>query len=291
RRGRRATPPPVTTCHGWPRRGRGHRLHAPAPPGRRRVAAPRHPRQALADPPHPAGRHGRAAARAGQIDHQRHHRIGRPNLRWGRPRRRRHRLRHRIRRPRSHAADDAARRGRRDRRAALGRRHRALFRGRRSRPSQLLLHRRPRRRRTSALHRRVRRPPRTHRQHPHRGATQQLPGVQRARLSATGPAPTGGVGLRPDRRRAGGDATYEGAATLTIAGAEHPVRVRLAGHLDPIDGHYHWQGTVFGAAALNETRTATLTVGERSAAARVVEQTPWGTHTVAGVGAPPYQLS
>ncbi len=90
---------------------------------------------------------------------------------------------------------------------------------------------------------------------------------------------------------AGGDATYEGAATLTIAGAEHPVRVRLAGHLDPIDGHYHWQGTVFGAAALNETRTATLTVGERSAAARVVEQTPWGTHTVAGVGAPPYQLS
>nr|WP_245831542.1 DUF4873 domain-containing protein [Mycobacterium terramassiliense] len=88
-----------------------------------------------------------------------------------------------------------------------------------------------------------------------------------------------------------GDASYEGAATLTIAGAEQPVRVRLTGHLDPIDGHYHWQGTVFGAAALNETRTATLTVGERSAAARIVEQTPWGTHTVAGVGAPPYALS
>ncbi|ORW39624.1 monooxygenase [Mycobacterium paraense] len=89
---------------------------------------------------------------------------------------------------------------------------------------------------------------------------------------------------------AGRDATYEGAATLTIAGAEHPVRVRLPGHLDPIDGRYHWQGTVFGAAALNDTRTATLTVGERSAAARVVEQTPWGTHTVAGVGSPPYAL-
>ena len=89
----------------------------------------------------------------------------------------------------------------------------------------------------------------------------------------------------------GDDATYEGAATLTTAGAEHPVRVRLAGHLDPIDGHYHWQGTVFGGAALNETRTATLTVGKRSAAARIVEQTPWGTYTVAGVGAPPYALS
>jgi cation diffusion facilitator CzcD-associated flavoprotein CzcO len=92
------------------------------------------------------------------------------------------------------------------------------------------------------------------------------------------------------------EAKYEGAATLTIAGADHPVRVRLAGHLDPIDGHYHWQGTVFGCLAQpgNETvkqaRTATLTVGERSAPARIIEQTPWGTHTVAGVGAPPYTL-
>ena len=87
------------------------------------------------------------------------------------------------------------------------------------------------------------------------------------------------------------DATYEGAAMLTLAGAEHPVRVRLAGRLDPIDGHYHWQGTVFGSVALGQERTATLTVGERSASARIIEQTPWGTHTVAGVGAPPYALS
>ena len=91
------------------------------------------------------------------------------------------------------------------------------------------------------------------------------------------------------------DDTYDGAATLEIAGASHPVRVRLTGHLDPIDGHYHWRGTVFGSPsrplpdeALRQTRTATLTVGGRSAAARIVEQTPWGTHSVAGVGAPPY---
>lgn len=91
------------------------------------------------------------------------------------------------------------------------------------------------------------------------------------------------------------DATYDGAATLTIAGAEHPVRVRLAGRLDPNDGRYHWQGTVFGSAAqplsdeaLKQARTATLTVGEHSAPARIVERTPWGTHTVAGVGTPPY---
>jgi cation diffusion facilitator CzcD-associated flavoprotein CzcO len=91
------------------------------------------------------------------------------------------------------------------------------------------------------------------------------------------------------------DDTYDGAATLTIAGTEHPVRARLAGHLDPIDGHYHWQGTVFGSLsqplpdeAFKQARTATLTVGARSAPARIIERTPWATHTVAGVGAPPY---
>ncbi|OBA72665.1 DUF4873 domain-containing protein [Mycobacterium sp. 1554424.7] len=99
-----------------------------------------------------------------------------------------------------------------------------------------------------------------------------------------------------DLTSGGDDATYEGAATLTIAGSDHPVRVRLAGRLDPIDGQYHWQGTLFGSAALpgealRQARAATLTVGERSASARIVEQTPWGTHTVAGVGAPPYALS
>ena len=88
--------------------------------------------------------------------------------------------------------------------------------------------------------------------------------------------------------------TYDGAATLTIAGAPRPVRVRLRGHLDPIDGRYHWQGTVFSSIphdALKQSRAATLTVGERSAPARIVEETPWGTHSIAGVGAPPYQLT
>ncbi|WP_197512893.1 DUF4873 domain-containing protein [Mycobacterium sp. 852002-10029_SCH5224772] len=90
-----------------------------------------------------------------------------------------------------------------------------------------------------------------------------------------------------------GDDTYDGAATLEIAGNRHPVRVRLKGHLDPIDGRYHWQGTVFGSPAddLKQARNATLTVGQRSAPARIVEATPWGTHSVAGMGAPPYTLS
>ncbi len=91
--------------------------------------------------------------------------------------------------------------------------------------------------------------------------------------------------------------SYDGAATLTLAGVPHPVRVRLAGRLDPIDGRYHWQGTVFGSPsqplpdhALRRARTATLTVGERSAPTRIIEKTPWGTHSIAGVGNPPYPL-
>ncbi|WP_231996011.1 DUF4873 domain-containing protein [Mycobacterium sp. 852002-51163_SCH5372311] len=88
--------------------------------------------------------------------------------------------------------------------------------------------------------------------------------------------------------------TYDGDATLTIADAAHPVRVRLRGHLDPIDGRYHWQGTVFSSIpenTLKRARATTITVGERSVPARIVEQTPWGTHSIAGVGAPPYELT
>ena len=91
---------------------------------------------------------------------------------------------------------------------------------------------------------------------------------------------------------------YDGEATLTIGDAAHPVRVRLTGRIDPIDGRYHWQGTVFSPTsdplpdeALKQSRAATLSVGELSAPARIVEQTPWGTHSIAGVGAPPYALN
>ncbi len=82
--------------------------------------------------------------------------------------------------------------------------------------------------------------------------------------------------------------TYDGDATLEIGGSRHPVRVRLVGHLDPLDGNYHWQGTVFDLDSLTRARVGTLSVGQHSSSARIIEQTPWGTHSVAGVGAPPY---
>ena len=91
-----------------------------------------------------------------------------------------------------------------------------------------------------------------------------------------------------------GDDIYDGPATLALADTYRQVRVRLAGHVDPIDGQYHWQGTVFDqlpTALLRQARAVNLAVGERSVPARITEETPQGTHSIAGVGAPPFALA
>jgi hypothetical protein len=86
------------------------------------------------------------------------------------------------------------------------------------------------------------------------------------------------------------DDGYDGPAMLTAAGTSERVRVRLIGHIDPIDGQYHWQGTVFDPLPPDviRARTVTLAVGEHNAPARITEETPQGTHSIAGVGAPPF---
>ncbi len=87
----------------------------------------------------------------------------------------------------------------------------------------------------------------------------------------------------------GADA-YDGPATLTVDDSSQQVRVLLAGHVEPVDGQYHWQGTVFGPVsdAAKQARSVTVTVGERSAQARITEQTPQGAHSISGTGAPPF---
>jgi Domain of unknown function (DUF4873) len=94
------------------------------------------------------------------------------------------------------------------------------------------------------------------------------------------------IGVRED--------IYDGTATVTVADICREVRVRIAGHIDPIDGQYHWQGTLFGQLPGDvpaRVRTVTLVVDERSVSARITEETPQGTHTIAGVGAPPFALA
>jgi len=87
------------------------------------------------------------------------------------------------------------------------------------------------------------------------------------------------------------DGVFDGAAELDVAGTQCLVRVRLAGHLSPIDGRYHWQGLVYDAPQeLPAGKSGMLRIGERSAEARLVERVPSGQLMISGVGAPPYDL-
>ncbi|MDX1885136.1 DUF4873 domain-containing protein [Mycolicibacterium sp. 120270] len=87
------------------------------------------------------------------------------------------------------------------------------------------------------------------------------------------------------------DEVYDGLATVRIGEDERSVRVRLSGRLDPIDGRYHWQGTIFGVLPDAATSSAvTVTIGEQSAQGRISERTQQGGCSVAGAGTPPYEL-
>lgn len=119
-----------------------------------------------------------------------------------------------------------------------------------------------------------------------------------------GPARSGRWYWRRRRRRIGTDfalssqvavedEVYDGPADLGTGEAVHAVRVRLSGHLDPIDGRYHWRGLILDAlpeGALPRSGAVTVTIGGRTAPGRITERTPWGSHGVAGVGAPPFAL-
>ncbi|WP_372513054.1 DUF4873 domain-containing protein [Mycobacterium cookii] len=125
-----------------------------------------------------------------------------------------------------------------------------------------------------------------------RRSTQQVFN-ERAHLIGPSPRPRASAFDLTPSLDATGD-VYDGAATLTLAGTCQQVRVRLAGHLDPIDGQYHWQGTVFDTLAedlVNQSRTVSLAVGDRNTPARITEKTPQGTHSIAGVGPPPFALA
>ncbi len=112
---------------------------------------------------------------------------------------------------------------------------------------------------------------------------------ERVHLDATSSAP---VASAFDLSSSGThDESYDGPATLTVADTSQQVQVRLAGHINPIDGQYHWQGTILDEMAadlMTTSRTVGLSVGALSASARIIEKTPQGTHSIAGVGTPPF---
>jgi hypothetical protein len=85
---------------------------------------------------------------------------------------------------------------------------------------------------------------------------------------------------------------YDGPATIRIGDEERAVRIRLSGHVDPIDGRYHWQGTVFDTLpdGVKLPHQVTLSAGGHHAEARITERPPQGGYSVTGVGAPPFAL-
>ena len=124
---------------------------------------------------------------------------------------------------------------------------------------------------------------------PHR---HRLDGSDRAPAVDPHPLPPGhAVGATGRRRRHREDRElYDGPAVLRVGDVDHTVRVRLIGHLEPIDGQYHWQGAVSGEIPDDVLKhpKATLTVDGRTAQARITERTPQGNYGVVGVGTPPF---
>ncbi|ADG78701.1 hypothetical protein TPAU25S_01732 [Tsukamurella paurometabola] len=92
------------------------------------------------------------------------------------------------------------------------------------------------------------------------------------------------------------EGVYAGEAVLRSGDYEATSPVRLAGHLEPLDGNYHWYGTVddleIGAALKKMPRgSVTVAVGDGDGSpALVTDKTVWGTYRLVGVGAPPFPL-
>lgn len=74
------------------------------------------------------------------------------------------------------------------------------------------------------------------------------------------------------------------------------VTVHLDGHLEPLDGKYHWYGRIQRSAAVVAAKDAggtagTLVIGAGAPAElRLAEYDAWGHVQVNGIGAPPYAL-
>jgi uncharacterized protein DUF4873 len=89
---------------------------------------------------------------------------------------------------------------------------------------------------------------------------------------------------------------YRGPAHLHVGDRTIDVEVVLGGHLEPLDGKYHWYGRVVQADAVDAAKRGgatdvALTIGEGTRApARLAEHDAWGNMRITGLGAPPFEL-
>jgi len=92
------------------------------------------------------------------------------------------------------------------------------------------------------------------------------------------------------------DDGYAGPATLVVGDQSLDVEVVLTGHLEPLDGRYHWYGRVAKDAAVDAAKQAGATdIALRlpdgdPRPGRLAEHDAWGNLRVTGLGAPPFAL-
>lgn len=90
------------------------------------------------------------------------------------------------------------------------------------------------------------------------------------------------------------DEGYAGPATLRLGDDDVPVRIRVSGRFEPIDGRYRWTGAADGGDDLVErvragNREATLRIPDGTEApVRLGEPDPWGAVRLTGAGHPPW---
>ncbi|MGX1806256.1 DUF4873 domain-containing protein [Nocardia sp. NPDC055321] len=88
---------------------------------------------------------------------------------------------------------------------------------------------------------------------------------------------------------------YSGPALLDTPAGDLPVTVALNGHLDPIDGKFHWYGRVSAPEHVDlpdpgRGQVFLMVPGGLPARAVLQERDPWGNLRIAGEGAPPFPL-
>jgi hypothetical protein len=86
---------------------------------------------------------------------------------------------------------------------------------------------------------------------------------------------------------------YSGPAQLIASDDQAlEVQVQLRGHVEPIDGRFHWYGRIARNDAVGEQHRSGSTVAVRTpygtAAGRISDVDPWGRFRVTGLGTPPF---
>jgi hypothetical protein len=90
------------------------------------------------------------------------------------------------------------------------------------------------------------------------------------------------------------DDGYEGPAQLHVDDRTIDVEVVLGGHLEPLDGKFHWYGRIVqndavDAAKKGGSTTVGLTIADGARAeGRLAEHDAWGNMRITGLGAPPF---